>query len=50
MSSLHWRGRVRGRGKAVIAVAVGVLVAGGLSAFLTQGFADCRQLPEDAVA
>src|SRR5262245_26804489 len=40
MSNLHWRGRVRGRRKAVILVAVGVLVAGGLSAFLAQGFAD----------
>jgi beta-glucosidase len=40
MSKLHWRGRVHRRWKGVIAVAVGVLVVGGLSALLTQGFAD----------
>ena len=45
MSSLHWRGRVRGRRRAVIAMAVGVLVAGGLSAFLAQGFADAANSP-----
>src|SRR5436190_1215978 len=45
MSNLLSRGRVRERRKAVIAVAVGVLVAGGLSAFLTQGFADAANSP-----
>ncbi|HEY1521244.1 MAG TPA: hypothetical protein VGF91_32780, partial [Solirubrobacteraceae bacterium] len=45
MSSLHWTGRVRGRRKAVIAVAVGVLVAGGLLAFLAQGFAAAANSP-----
>jgi beta-glucosidase len=40
MSNLHWSGRVHRRRKGVIAVAVGVLVVGGLSALLTQGFAD----------
>src|SRR3954451_13556789 len=45
MSNLLSRDRVRGRRKAVIAVAVGVLVAGGLSAFLTQGFADAANSP-----
>src|SRR4051794_37336589 len=45
MSNLYWRGRVRGRRKAVIAVAVGVLVAGGLSAFLAEGFADAANSP-----
>jgi len=39
MSNFHSTGRVRGRRKAVIATAVCVLVAGGLSAFLAQGFA-----------
>jgi len=39
MSNLHPRGRVRGRRKAIMAVAVAVLLAGGLSAFLAQGFA-----------
>src|SRR5215468_2084509 len=34
MSNLHWSGRVRGRRLAVIAAAVGVLVAAGLSTFL----------------
>src|SRR5436190_495418 len=46
MSILHSRGRVRGRRRAVIAVAVGVLVAGGLSAFLAQGFADAANSPK----
>ncbi len=40
MSKLHRRGRVHRRRMGVIAVAVGVLVVGGLSALLTQGFAD----------
>src|SRR3954449_8924028 len=39
MSNLLFRGRVSGRRRAVIAVAVGVLVVGGLSAFLAQGVA-----------
>src|SRR5215469_12697232 len=34
MSNLQWKRRVRGRRMAVVAVAVGVLVAAGLSAFL----------------
>jgi beta-glucosidase len=45
MSNLHWARRVHGRRKAVIAVAVCVLVAGGLSAFLTQGFANAANSP-----
>ncbi len=45
MSKLHWRSRVHGRRKGVIAVAVGVLVVGGLSALLTQGFADAANSP-----
>ena len=45
MSYLHWRRRERGRRNAVVAVAVGVLVAGALSAFLTQGFADAASSP-----
>jgi beta-glucosidase len=45
MSSLHWTGRVGGRRKAVIAVAVAVLVAGALSAFLAQGFAAAANSP-----
>ncbi len=45
MSSLHWLRRVGGRHKVAIAVAVGVLVAGGLSAFLTQGFAAAASSP-----
>src|SRR5215831_18480349 len=45
MSKLHWGGRVRGQRKAVMAVAVGVLVVGGLSAFLAQGFADAANSP-----
>ena len=36
MSNPHWRRRDRGRRKAVFIVAVGALVAGALSAFLTQ--------------
>src|SRR5437763_5048353 len=46
MSSLHFRGRVRGRRKAVVAMAVAVLVAAGLSAFLAQGFADAANSPK----
>jgi beta-glucosidase len=37
---------VRGQRKAVIAVAVGVLVVGGLSAFLAQGFAAAANSPQ----
>src|SRR5580765_5482578 len=48
MSNLHSRGRVRGRRQAAIAVAVavGVLVVGGVSAFLAQGFADAANSPK----
>src|SRR5215471_20964850 len=45
MSKLHWGGRVRGQRKAVMAVAVGVLAAGGLSAFLVQGLAGAANSP-----
>ncbi len=45
MSNLRWTHRVHGRRKAVIAVAVCVLVAGGLSAFLAQGFANAANSP-----
>jgi beta-glucosidase len=45
MSNLHWTRRVHGRRKAVIAVAVCVLVAGGVSAFLAQGFANAANSP-----
>src|SRR4029453_12858547 len=48
MSNLRWRGRVRGGRKAVVAVAVavGVLVVGGVSAFLAQGLADAANSPK----
>jgi beta-glucosidase len=45
MSRLHWRGGMRGR-RSATAVAVGVLVVGGLSALLTQGFADAAGSPK----
>jgi beta-glucosidase len=45
MSHLQLGGRVRRRRRAVIAVVVGVLVVGGLSAFLAQGFADAANSP-----
>src|SRR5215468_12728696 len=44
MSNLQWR-RVRGRRAVVIAVAVGVLAAGGLSAFFARSFADAAGGP-----
>src|SRR5215475_11319157 len=45
MSNLHPMDRVRGRRKAVIAAAVGVLAAAGLSAFLAQGLAGAANSP-----
>jgi len=39
MSNSRPKGRVRGRRKVALAVAVGVLMAGGLSAFVSQGIA-----------
>src|SRR6266508_4599921 len=43
MSNWHLRSRVRGR--RVVAVAVGVLMVGALSAFASQGSADTAQAP-----
>src|SRR5215475_9313027 len=45
MSNLHPMDRVRGRRKAVIAAAVGLLAAAGLSAFLAQGLAGAANSP-----
>ena len=45
MSKLHWMSRARGRRKAVIALAVGVLVVGGLATFRAEGFADAANSP-----
>jgi beta-glucosidase len=45
MSSWQLRDRVRGRRKVVLALAVGVLAVGGLSAFVSQGSAAAPQAP-----
>jgi beta-glucosidase len=45
MSSWLLRGRIRARKKVVLALAVGVLAVGGLSAFVSQGSAAAPQAP-----
>ncbi len=45
MSRWQLKGRVRGRKKVVVALAVGVLAVGGLSAFVSQGNAAAPQPP-----
>src|SRR3954447_8763218 len=46
MSNLLWTSRVRGRRKAVVAIAVGVLVIGGLATFRAGGFAEAANSPK----